>query len=104
MMQTTMNCKPFFVCLALLVVVGCSHEPAISKANVKAVDKLRAAIAAKKSDWLDRSAKQIEGIHEQGKLSEDEYAALSPIIADARKGHWDDAHDKLTRLITAQQR
>jgi hypothetical protein len=90
------------VCLAALVATGCTSEPAISKGSVKLVEKLRAAVIAKKSDWLDVAAKQIDASRQQSKLTEAEYAALEPIIADARQGHWDDANARLTHLINAQ--
>jgi hypothetical protein len=92
------------ICLsvAVFVTTGCSSEPAISKGNVKLVEKLRAAVVAKKPDWLDAAAKQIDASRQQSKLSEAEYSALEPIIADARQGHWDDANARLTHLINAQ--
>jgi hypothetical protein len=90
------------ICLAPLVTTGCTSEPAISKGSVKLVEKLRAAVVAKKTDWLDLASKQIDASRQQSKLSEAEYSALAQIAADARQRHWDDANARLTRLINAQ--
>jgi hypothetical protein len=93
-----------WVGLTVLVMIGCgSNEPAISKGSVKLVEKLRASVVAKKADWLEATAKQIDSVHQQGKLSDDEYAALELIVTDGRQEHWDDANTKLLRLINAQQ-
>ena len=90
-------------CMALLVMLGCgSSQPAISKGSVKLIEKLRAAVVAKKMDWLEATAKQIENARQQGKLPDDEYAAVEPIITDARQGDWDRAKIGLTRFIDAQ--
>ena len=46
--------------LALLMMTGCGGPPQIAKGNVKLVEKLRAAVASKKPDWLESTAKQID--------------------------------------------
>jgi hypothetical protein len=91
------------LCLAVQATTGCTREPAISKGNVKLVEKLRAAVVAKRTDWLDAASKQIDASRQQSKLSDEEYSALVPIIADARQGHWEDANARLIRLINAQR-
>jgi hypothetical protein len=83
--------------------MGCTREPAISKGNVKLVEKLRSAVVAKRTDWLDVASKQIDASRKQSKLSEAVYSALTPIVTDARQGHWEDANARLIRLINAQQ-
>ncbi|HTQ37500.1 MAG TPA: hypothetical protein VMJ32_00640 [Pirellulales bacterium] len=89
-------------CLAMFSMLGCNREPAISKADVKVVGELKTAIGAKKSDWLEAAGKNLDANRQQGKATDDEYAALESIVADARAGHWDEANSQLTRLITAQ--
>lgn len=90
-------------CTLLLVMAGCgSGEPALSKGSVKLVEKLRASVSAKRVDWLEASAKQIDTAAKQGKLTEDETAALGPIVAAGRQGDWDDAQKQMARLIQAQ--
>jgi hypothetical protein len=89
--------------LTVPILVGCSgSQPAIAKANVKLVEKLRAAVSAKNTDWLESTAKQIETARRQGKLSDEENAALEPIVADARGGQWEEANSRLKALINAQ--
>lgn len=87
------------VCFAL---AGCGGEPQIAKGNVRLVDKLKTAVAAKRSDWLELAAKQIDQQHQSGKLSDDEYSALQPIIAEARQSHWTEAGSQMTRLLHGQ--
>jgi hypothetical protein len=89
--------------LPALMLVGCgTSQPAIAKANVKLVEKLHAAVVNKNADWLQTTSKQIEAARRQGKLSDQEFAALDPIVADGRQGNWDDANARLQALITAQ--
>jgi hypothetical protein len=89
--------------LAWPIIVGCSsNEPAIAKANVKLIEKLRAAVTAKNADWLATTAKQMQLARQQRKLSDEENAALEPIVADARLGQWDAANTRLQALINAQ--
>jgi PBP1b-binding outer membrane lipoprotein LpoB len=92
-----------WMCVVFVFIVGCgSREPAISKGSVKLVEELKTAVAAKKTDWLEAAAKQIDDAHQKGKLSNDEYAALEPIVTDGRQKNWDDANAQMTRLINAQ--
>ena len=89
-------------CALLLTMAGCGGEPAISKGSVKLVEKLRASVNAKRVDWLEASAKQIETAAKQGRLTEEETAALEPIVAAGRQRDWDDAQKLMARLIQAQ--
>ena len=102
--RATSGCGLLVGCALLLVVMtGCgSGEPALSKGSVKLVEKLRASVSAKRVDWLEASAKQIDTAAKQGKLSEEETAALGPIVAAGRQGDWDDAQKLMARLIQAQ--
>jgi PBP1b-binding outer membrane lipoprotein LpoB len=86
----------------LLVIAGCSHEPAIGKENFKVIGELKTAIAAKRTDWLEAAAKHVDEHHQQGKLSDEENAVLQSMIAAARQKNWDDASAQLLRLINAQ--
>ena len=85
-----------------LFVLGCSRPPAISKANVKLVEQLRTALAAKKSDWLDQAAKQVEEHRKAGTLSANESEAVQSIVRDAQRGRWDEANRRMEWLIRGQ--
>jgi hypothetical protein len=90
-------------CAMLLMVPGCgSHQPAIAKGNVKLVEKLHAAVLAKNMEWLEATSKQIDASRQQGKLSDEENAALEAIVAVGRRGNWDEANAELKALIQAQ--
>ncbi len=92
----------FAILLACIPLAGCGGQPQISKGNIRLVEKLQTAIAAKRSDWLELAAQQIDKQHRAGKLSDDEFQSLQPIIADARQSHWNEANEKLAQLIHGQ--
>ncbi len=90
-------------CALLLTLASCSsHQPAIAKGNVKLVEKLRASVSAKNTEWLEATSKQIEAARRQGKLSDEENAALEAIVATGRQRQWDEANAQLKALIHAQ--
>ena len=85
-----------------LSVPGCGGPPPVSKANVKLVEQLRTAVAAKKTDWLDQAARQINQHRQSGTLAGAENEALQSIVDDARQGHWEEADRKMQWLIQGQ--
>lgn len=87
----------------LLSLVGCGGPPHVSKANVKLIEQLRTAVAAKKSDWLAQAEKQIEEHRRAGTLSGPESEAVQSIIDEARQGHWDEANRRMQWLVHGQQ-
>ena len=96
--------RPLALSAALsLFVVGCGRPPAISKANVKLIEQLHTAVAAKKTDWLDLAAKQVEEHRRAGTLSGAESEAVKSIVDEARQGPWDEANGQMLRLIRGQQ-
>src|SRR5262245_62836694 len=76
----TRICPLAWLAAVLLLVPGCGGPPHISKANVKLIEQLRTAIAAKKNDWLAQAEKQIEEHRKAGTLSGDESEAVQSII------------------------
>jgi len=86
-----------------LFVSSCGKPPQISKANVKLVEQLRTAVAAKRTDWLDLASKHVEEHRQSGALSGAESEAVQAIVNDARQGHWDESNRKMSRLIQGQQ-
>lgn len=89
--------------LALLIMNGCGRTPQIAKRNVNLVEKLRTAVAAKNSGWLESTTKQVEEQHHTGKLSPEEYAVLESIVTEAKQGHWDEANAQMLRLVNGQR-
>jgi PBP1b-binding outer membrane lipoprotein LpoB len=83
--------------------LGCGKPPPISKANVKLVEQLRTAVAAKRTDWLNLAAKQVDEHRQSGALSGAESEAVQAIINEARQGHWDEANRRMLWLIHGQQ-
>jgi hypothetical protein len=93
----------FWFSMLALTLCSCSHEPAISKANVKLVGELKTAISAKRTDWLQAAARHVAEHRQHGQVSDKENSALELIIAAAQQDRWDDANADLTRLINAQR-
>ena len=85
-----------------LLVLGCARPPAISKPNVKLIEQLRTAVAAKKTDWLDRVSKQVEEHRKAGTLSGAESEAVKSVVDEAQQDHWDEANRRLLWLIRGQ--
>jgi hypothetical protein len=88
---------------AALLALGCGKPPHISKPNVKLVEQLRTAVAAKRTDWLDLAAKQADQHRGSGALSGAESEAVEAIVNEARQGHWDESNRKMSWLIRGQQ-
>jgi hypothetical protein len=88
--------------LMVLLLCSCQHEPAISKTNVKLIGELKTAIGAKRTDWLEQAAKNLEQHRQRGQVSDEENAVLQSIVSAARKGDWSNASAQLTQLINAQ--
>ena len=89
--------------IACVALAGCGAQPQISKGNIRLVEKLQTAVAAKRSDWLELAAKQIDQKHRAGKLTDDEFSAVEPIVAEARQSHWGEATEQMTRLLHGQR-
>jgi hypothetical protein len=86
-----------------LFVSGCGKPPHISKANVKLVEQLRTAVAAKRTDWVDLASKQAEEHRRSGTLSGAESETVGAIVNEAQQGHWDESNRRMSWLIRGQQ-
>jgi hypothetical protein len=86
----------------LFLAVGCGVQQ-IEPANRRFVQQLMSATSSKKTEWLDETVKQIEKQRSQGELSDEEYAALAPIIKKARQGDWPGAQRDAFALSEGQQ-
>ncbi len=64
---------------------------------------LRTAVAAHRADWLELNAQAIDDRRTAGSLSDEEYATLGAILAQARAGNWKDAEIALGSLAKAQE-
>lgn len=86
----------------LFLTIGCGVQQ-IEPANRRFVQQLLSVTSSKKTEWLDETVKQIEDQRVQGELSDEEYAALAPIIEKARKGDWQGAQHDAFALSEGQK-
>lgn len=86
----------------LFLAIGCGVQQ-IEPANRRFVQQLLSVTSSKKKDWLDEAVKQIDQQRSEGKLSNDEYAALAPIIEKARQGDWPGAQRDAFALSDGQK-
>ena len=84
--------------------VGCGATPQLgSEECLGAADALWAAVAAKNSDLLEKSATKIEKLHSATKLSDAAFEELTDIIATARTGDWPSARGALKKFVQGQR-
>jgi fructoselysine-6-P-deglycase FrlB-like protein len=70
--------------------------------NLKLISSLRTAVSAKNAEWLEGVARAVETRHREGTLNAEEFAHFQRIIALARAGQWDAAHQEAFRFEEAQ--
>jgi hypothetical protein len=92
----------FALLLSLVAWTGCS-PPAVAPDNQRLTVSLRTALSTKRFDWLELNAKEVEARRAEGKMNDDEYAAFTAIIAQARAGEWESAEKEVVRLQKAQR-
>ena len=97
--------RVWVVAALILAAAGCG-EPRVAhirSRNHRLLQALRTAVSAKRADWLEQNAQLIEERHATGEMTDEEFDALNPIVAQARQGMWAQAESDLTRLIKAQR-
>jgi hypothetical protein len=75
------------VTLLLLSATGCGVQQ-VSSPNRRVLAALQTAVAARNSEWLEASAKQISEKKAKGEISQAEFDALEAIIRKAHAKEW----------------
>jgi hypothetical protein len=110
MAKTVRRREPLRTCLAIgllsLAVCGCGSAPQFTADDecLTAVDALWTAVTAQQTPWLEQSARELERLHDDGKLSSDAWEVLEALIAQARSGQWQPAAEGLYDLIKGQRK
>jgi len=86
----------------ILLWAGCG-PPAVAPSNQRLTVSLRTALSTQRTDWLELNAQEIESRRAAGEMGEEEYAAFSAIVAQARAGEWQAAEKEIVRLQKAQR-
>jgi hypothetical protein len=81
---------------------GCGQSPQFSTKDFRLLEALRTAVSARKPEWLEASAKQIDKEHQQGTISDEGFEALQSAITEARAGDWQHAEKQILQLEKAQ--
>ncbi len=82
---------------------GCGSSPQYSGKDIRLLEALRTAVSARKPEWLEASAKQIDKAHQQGSITDEGFEALQPAITEARAGDWKQAEKRIIQLEKAQR-
>jgi hypothetical protein len=82
---------------------GCGQSPQFAAKDLRLLEALRTAVSARKSEWLEASAKQIDKAHQQGTISDEGFEALQSSITEARAGDWKHAETQIIQLEKAQR-
>lgn len=92
--------------MGMLLTVGCGRPAQIGASDevLSAVDALYTAIAARRTDLLDKSAARIEELRASGELPDAAHRQLKSYIEESRAGKWADAVRKLHDFIRSQRR
>lgn len=84
------------VCLA----VGCSAKvPPLSPASQAMVRKFEQQIDRHKTQTFEEMCKEIEKLHSDKKITDEEHAALHSVCGQASRGEWDRAKGNLDLLV-----
>ncbi len=67
------------------------------------IEGLRTAISAQNHDWVAAGAKRIDELHQQGKLSEEQFATLQQVIDATKADDWKSANKQIIRVEKAQR-
>jgi hypothetical protein len=70
----------------------------------KAVDELYTAVGLKDQRLVDQCAARLTSLYTARKLPADAWHSLEAIVAETRKGKWDDAQAHLSRFMEGQRR
>jgi hypothetical protein len=97
-----MRRKALFILVAL-VVSGCGRVQQIDPSNRRLMQGLQTAVSSRKTEWLDATVQLIEDRFASGELSDEEYAAVEPIIEKARAGDWSGAQKDAFALTEGQK-
>lgn len=86
----------------LVLSPGCGRQPQVASGNRELVVSLATAISTRNHQWLEENARLVEARRSEGQVSDQEYQALSAILASARAGKWKAAEDAVYALRDAQ--
>lgn len=87
----------------LLSSAGCYRPPQVASDNLKLISSLRTALSTRNLERLDDNQKALDDRRAEGKLSEEEFAAFSDLIAMARAGKWEKAEQRVVKFQRVQQ-
>ena len=92
--------------LLFSLIIGCARPAQMGSSDevMGAVDALYTAIASRRTELLDKSAKRIEELHSSKELPDAAHQQLKSYIDEARKGQWDPAIRRLHEFIRGQRR
>ncbi len=94
--------RQFLLCGLLAATVGCGVQQ-ISPDNRQFMLQLQSVTSAKKLDWLQETARQIEDRRATGGVSDAEYKAFQSIILKAKAGNWTAAQHEAFALSEGQK-
>lgn len=86
----------------LLLVVGCGGTQ-MQPGNQRLTSSLRTAVSARNTQWLEQNVTVIEQRRREGQLTDEEYEALTPVVALARAGKWQEAEEAVVELQKSQR-
>jgi hypothetical protein len=94
---------PWLLAASLAIAPGCGGPPQVGANNFKLVAGLRTAISARRTDWLEATARVVAERHASGELDDRQFQGLQSIIDQAHQGNWADAERDALRLAKAQR-
>ena len=92
--------------LCLVLAAGCSNPPqmGVDGEAFETVDALFTAVSLREPPLVDRCAKTLETLHDEGKLPTAAFEALGAIIDDTEAGDWEASQADLRSFMLAQRR
>ena len=88
--------------LVACLAVGCGAKaPQFSQQGQALVKKFEQQLPAHQTVAFEQLCKEVEKMHDQKKLSDEEYQALHKVCGQAKEGQWDRASANLKPLTEA---
>ena|SRR3972149_1343812 len=88
-----------FVLAGMCLMIGCGEAPKFSAQAQGMLKKFEQQMPQHKMQTFEQICKSVEKMHDDKKLTDEEYEALHRVCGQASTGQWDHAEEALKELV-----